>query len=148
MVVFNSSFSLSYSSVRPTGGSSVSPPYAGIWLPTPSPRGIMVTGILCQLYRHVMIDLFLRDCKTGQSGICNGRDSPKIVFAWALNASGIHMPPDVGLKVGPSAAINYLVIQVHYGHAEGVMSFLSLPPPHPLFLDPHSLTYLFPSRNP
>lgn len=58
-----------------------------------------------------------RDCKS-TALLCGFGDTPQIIFAWALNASGIHMPPDVGLRVGPVVGINYFVVQIHYGHLE------------------------------
>ena len=48
--------------------------------------------------------------------ICNGE--PHILFAWALNASGLHLPRDVGFKVGPSVGIVSIVVQIHYGYPE------------------------------
>jgi hypothetical protein len=44
----------------------------------------------------------------------------QILFAWALNASGLHLPDEVGLEIGPSHDINYAVLQIHYGHPEAV----------------------------
>lgn len=76
-----------------------------------------VTEVLCDKN-----DFFpSRDCKS-TAFLCGFRDSPQIIFAWALNASGIRMPEGVGLKVGPSAKINYLVVQIHYGHPEGLLN--------------------------
>ena len=56
-----------------------------------------------------------RSCKSNGM-ICDGE--PHILFAWALNASGLHLPPDVGVQVGPSVRINSVVIQIHYGYPE------------------------------
>ena len=59
-----------------------------------------------------------RDCKSN-AFVCGLGDSPQVVFAWALNASGLHLPEDVGLRVGADANINYLVVQIHYGDPAG-----------------------------
>lgn len=61
-------------------------------------------------------------------GICALGETPEVVFAWALNASGLNLPPDVGFQIGSSVGISYLVIQIHYGYPEGEgdMSVLSL----------------------
>ena len=67
--------------------------------------------------------LQFRDCKS-TSFLCGYRDSPQIIFAWALNASGLHMPEGVGVKVGPTAGINFLVVQIHYGFPEGLLDAL------------------------
>lgn len=60
------------------------------------------------------------DCK-GTSFLCGGISSnPQVIFAWALNASGLHMPKGVGYQVGPSTGINFLVVQIHYGYPEDI----------------------------
>jgi hypothetical protein len=64
------------------------------------------------------MSLCLRDCKNS-AFVCGFSDSPQIIFAWALNASGFEMPPGVGVKVGPDTGINFVVVQIHYGHPEG-----------------------------
>ena len=46
--------------------------------------------------------------------ICNGNDEAQVLFSWALNASGLTLPPDVGFKVGFSSKVNNLVVQIHY----------------------------------
>lgn len=61
-----------------------------------------------------------RDCKS-ISFVCGIGDSPRVVFAWALNASGLHLPEDVGVRVGADAGINYLVVQIHYGDPAGLL---------------------------
>ena len=58
---------------------------------------------------------FCRSCKSTNL-ICDGE--PHIIFAWALNASGLHLPPDVGVQIGPSVGINSIVVQIHYGYPE------------------------------
>ena len=63
------------------------------------------------------LSLSFRNCKS--STVCGSLDVPKIIYAWALNASGFQLPPGVGQKVGPSVNINYLVVQIHYGEMEG-----------------------------
>lgn len=39
-----------------------------------------------------------------------------ILFGWALDAPAITLPPNVGFKIGGNSGVNYLVLQVHYGH--------------------------------
>ena len=56
-----------------------------------------------------------RDCKSNAL-ICDGQ--PHILFAWALNASGLHLPTDVGVQIGPSVGINSVIVQIHYGYPE------------------------------
>ena len=56
-----------------------------------------------------------RTCKSNGL-ICNGE--PHIIFAWALNASGLHLPPSVGVQIGPSSGINSIVVQIHYGYPQ------------------------------
>lgn len=61
-------------------------------------------------------------CKS--SGIiCD--DEPHILFAWALNASGLHLPRDVGVQVGPSVGINSIIVQIHYGYPENYPSIVA-----------------------
>ena len=60
-----------------------------------------------------------RSCKGNP--VCRWGGVQKIIFAWALNATGIHLPEGVGLQVGPTQDINYVVVQIHYGHPEGMM---------------------------
>ena len=68
----------------------------------------------CNCYR-----ITNRSCKS--SGlICGLGKKSQILFAWALNASGLHLPDEVGLEIGPSHDINYAVLQIHYGHPEGL----------------------------
>uniref|UniRef100_A0A0B6ZEM1 peptidylglycine monooxygenase n=1 Tax=Arion vulgaris TaxID=1028688 RepID=A0A0B6ZEM1_9EUPU len=41
-------------------------------------------------------------------------ESPKVVFAWALNAPDKTLPQGVGFRVSGDTRINYLVVQLHY----------------------------------
>ncbi|CAG0920277.1 unnamed protein product [Notodromas monacha] len=43
---------------------------------------------------------------------CSG--SSRVVYAWAMDAPALVLPPEVGFKVGAGSDINYLVLQVHY----------------------------------
>jgi len=38
----------------------------------------------------------------------------RIVYAWAMDAPELQMPPGVGFKVGGETDIKWLVLQVHY----------------------------------
>jgi peptidylglycine monooxygenase len=38
----------------------------------------------------------------------------KIIYAWAMDAPELHLPPGVGFKVGGDTDIKWLVLQVHY----------------------------------
>lgn len=40
----------------------------------------------------------------------------QIIYAWARDAPKLELPEGVGFKVGKSAPIQYLVLQVHYAH--------------------------------
>nr|CAB3264641.1 peptidyl-glycine alpha-amidating monooxygenase A [Phallusia mammillata] len=51
-------------------------------------------------------------CGMGQ--VCRGRRHT--LYAWARNAPPLELPPDIGYKIGKSANINYLVVQIHYAH--------------------------------
>ncbi|XP_071965745.1 peptidyl-glycine alpha-amidating monooxygenase B-like [Antedon mediterranea] len=52
----------------------------------------------------------------GSMGTCNGPS--KIIFAWARNAPSPDIPADVGFRIGREANVNFLVLQIHYGHIE------------------------------
>lgn len=43
-----------------------------------------------------------------------GNQAAKIVYAWAMDAPELHLPPGVAFKVGDDTDIQYLVLQVHY----------------------------------
>ncbi|KAL3123771.1 hypothetical protein niasHT_009984 [Heterodera trifolii] len=43
---------------------------------------------------------------------------PDIVYAWAHNAPELLLPDGVAFRVGGSSAVQFLVLQVHYMHAE------------------------------
>ncbi|XP_064390589.1 peptidyl-glycine alpha-amidating monooxygenase-like isoform X2 [Halichondria panicea] len=58
-------------------------------------------------------------CKSTPS-VCPNGGYGKILYAWALNASGLQLPQDVGMQIGPSVKVMSLVIQIHYGHPETV----------------------------
>uniref|UniRef100_A0A6A7G7G2 Peptidyl-glycine alpha-amidating monooxygenase B-like n=1 Tax=Hirondellea gigas TaxID=1518452 RepID=A0A6A7G7G2_9CRUS len=49
------------------------------------------------------------DC--GHHGVCTGG---RIMYAWAKNAPGIHLPPDVGYRIGGQGAVKFLTLQIHY----------------------------------
>lgn len=38
----------------------------------------------------------------------------KIIYAWAMDAPSLKLPPDVAFKVGGDTGINYLSMQIHY----------------------------------
>ena len=44
----------------------------------------------------------------------------KLLYGWAKDAPGLVIPPNVGVPIGPSVAVNFIVIEVH---------FLQVPPP-------------------
>lgn len=46
------------------------------------------------------------------AGVCES--GQQIIYAWAMDAPALHLPKDVGFKVGGSTDIDYLVMQVHY----------------------------------
>lgn len=48
--------------------------------------------------------------------VCGPGGNSIIIFGWALDAPAIELPPQVGFKIGGNTGINYLVLQVHYGH--------------------------------
>lgn len=51
-------------------------------------------------------------CEMGQ--VCTGS---KTLYAWARDAKELHLPKDVGFKVGKSNKIKYFVMQIHYQKA-------------------------------
>lgn len=50
--------------------------------------------------------------------VCASGAKSTILFAWALDAPAIELPQQVGFKIGGDSGINYLVLQVHYGHTD------------------------------
>lgn len=86
----------------------------------PQLEGVLRGSTVCAACFNRSMPLSFRSCKSGAS-ICRWGGVEKIIFAWALNASGIHLPEGVGLQVGPTQNINYVVVQIHYGHPEGMM---------------------------
>jgi len=57
--------------------------------------------------------------KYDSAGVCGS--GSQIVYAWAMDAPSLTLPPDVAFKVGGNSKIKYLVLQVHY---KDVSSFL------------------------
>lgn len=53
---------------------------------------------------------------TYEHGSACGSGYSSIIFAWALDAPPIELPKGVGFQVGGDSNIDYLVLQVHYGH--------------------------------
>nr|BAD98846.1 peptidylglycine a-hydroxylating monooxygenase [Dugesia japonica] len=47
-------------------------------------------------------------CKSGE----------KLIYSWAMNASGFRLPKDVSIMIGKSIGKQYLVIQSHYKHVD------------------------------
>jgi len=62
--------------------------------------------------------------------VCKSGDN--IVYAWAMDAPELRLPPGVGFKVGGDTDIQWLVLQVHY---KDVSSFL--PPSRSLLRHSH-----------
>lgn len=52
--------------------------------------------------------------ETGQ--VCGKGKHSTILYAWALDAPALELPEGVGFKIGGDTGIDYLVLQVHYGH--------------------------------
>jgi len=42
----------------------------------------------------------------------------QIMYAWARDAPALHLPEDVGFKVGGDSPVRYLVLQVHYSNVD------------------------------
>ena len=54
------------------------------------------------MYLYVLTKYLSRDCR---------------LFAWALNAPGTVLPPQVGFRIGGKRSkVKYVVVQVHYAH--------------------------------
>ncbi|KAK6179542.1 hypothetical protein SNE40_011873 [Patella caerulea] len=51
--------------------------------------------------------------KNPETLVCDGGQK-QVVFAWALDAPSFQFPKGVGLRVGGTTGINYIVIQLHY----------------------------------
>ncbi|XP_077989305.1 putative peptidylglycine alpha-hydroxylating monooxygenase 1 [Glandiceps talaboti] len=49
--------------------------------------------------------------------VCSNGDG-RLLYAWALNAPSLTLPKDVGFAIGGQTDIQYLVLQVHYGHVD------------------------------
>ncbi|XP_070542827.1 probable peptidylglycine alpha-hydroxylating monooxygenase 1 [Ptychodera flava] len=54
--------------------------------------------------------------EANQGPMCQG--STKILYAWAMDAPDLKLPEGVGFAIGGDTDINYLVLQVHYGHID------------------------------
>ncbi|XP_072039016.1 peptidyl-glycine alpha-amidating monooxygenase B-like [Amphiura filiformis] len=50
-------------------------------------------------------------------GVCKGGQS-SILFAWARDAPAPSIPEGVGFHVGGDSRINYVTLQIHYGHKD------------------------------
>ena len=50
--------------------------------------------------------------------VCGVGGKTTILFGWALDAPAIELPTGVGFKIGGDSGIDYLVLQVHYGHTK------------------------------
>jgi len=48
-------------------------------------------------------------------GLC-GRGVQTILWAWALDAPSFVLPDNIAFKIGPSAKLNYLLLEIHYKH--------------------------------
>ena len=42
----------------------------------------------------------------------------QIIYAWAMDAPELKLPPDTGFRMGKNTNIKYLVLQVHYAHID------------------------------
>ena len=42
----------------------------------------------------------------------------QIIYAWAMDAPELKLPPDTGFRMGKHTQIKYLVLQVHYAHLD------------------------------
>merc|ERR1711997_319767 len=42
----------------------------------------------------------------------------QIIYAWAMDAPELKLPPDTGFRMGKDSNIKYLVLQVHYAHID------------------------------
>lgn len=49
----------------------------------------------------------------------------RILYGWAKDAPDLHLPPSVGLAVGPAAGVTYLVLQVRVSGSENDLSDLN-----------------------
>lgn len=47
-----------------------------------------------------------------RSNVC-GKGS-QVIYAWAMDAPKLELPPDVAFRIGKGTSIKYLVLQVHY----------------------------------
>lgn len=59
-----------------------------------------------------------KESKYIEGSVCDIRGEEQLMYGWALEAPGLKMPKGVGYKVGGDTNLNYIVIQVHYGHAD------------------------------
>jgi len=49
--------------------------------------------------------------------VCAPQGGGQILYAWAMDAPPLQLPPGVGFEVGGRrSSVNFLVLQIHYGH--------------------------------
>lgn len=48
--------------------------------------------------------------------VCAVGGEEQLMYGWAMDAPALQMPDQVGFKVGGDTGLNFLVLQVHYGH--------------------------------
>jgi len=44
----------------------------------------------------------------------------QIIYAWAMDAPELKLPPDTGFRMGKHTQIKYLVMQIHYAHIDAI----------------------------
>lgn len=51
-----------------------------------------------------------------QGPICAPGTEQSILFSWAMDAPALDLPKGVGFRIGGRTRVNFIVLQVHYGH--------------------------------
>ena len=63
-------------------------------------------------------EMAARDPGQESHPVCAPGSASQIIFAWAMDAPELELPPGVGFRVGGGSSIKYLVLQVHYASTD------------------------------
>lgn len=63
-------------------------------------------------------EMAARDPGQESHPVCAPGSASQIIFAWAMDAPELELPPGVGFRVGGDSSIKYLVLQVHYASTD------------------------------
>merc|ERR1719464_1832695 len=63
-------------------------------------------------------EMAARDPGQESHPVCGPGSASQIIYAWAMDAPELELPPGVGFRVGGGSSIKYLVLQVHYASTD------------------------------